>query len=160
MERASALLRHDVAVSDTRFVVNYFRLTPDRRLLFGGGEGYATRFPPDIAAFVRRRMLGVFPQLADVRIEYGWGGTLAITRNRMPCLSRPAPNVFAAGGYSGQGVALANWVGMAIAEAVRGADGIFDMLASVPTPPFPGGPVFADALAALALHWYAMRDRL
>ena len=84
--RARALIRHDEAVADSRFVVNYFRRSADHRLLFGGGESYGYRFPADIAGVVRPRMLGVFPQLADVAIDYAWGGTLAITVDRMPAL--------------------------------------------------------------------------
>lgn len=159
-DRARDLIRDDMAVADSRFVVNYYRLSHDHRLLFGGGEGYATRFPPDIGAFVRRRMLTVFPQLADTRIDYGWGGTLAITLNRMPALMRPAANVFSAGGYSGHGVALANWAGTAMAEAIRGTAERFDTLAAVPTPRLPGGVALGTPLLTLALLWYALRDRI
>ena len=159
-EIARRIIRDDVAVADSRFVVNYFRLSHDRRLLFGGGEGWSTRFPSDLRTFIRRRMLAVFPDLADVRIDYGWGGTLAITRNRLPCFNRFGPRVFAAGGYSGHGVALANWAGMAMAEAVRGTAGRFDLMSSLPVPRLPGGARFGEALLVLALAWYAIRDRV
>ena len=158
--RARSLIRDDVAVADSRFVVNYFRLSHDGRLLFGGGEGWRTRFPADLRSFVRRRMLAVYPDLADARVDFGWGGTLAITRNRLPLLSRFGPRVFAAGGYSGHGVALANWAGMAIAEAVRGTAGRFDVMASLPVPRLPGGARFGEVLLVLALAWFALRDRL
>ncbi len=98
------LIRDNVCVHDTLFVVNYFRLSADGRLLFGGGENYRRGFPRDIAAFVRKPMLKVFPQLAGVGIEYAWGGTLAITVNRMPHIGRLPPNIFFAQGYSGHGV--------------------------------------------------------
>lgn len=159
-ERARALIRDDAAVADTRSVVNYFRLSADHRLLFGGGEGYATRFPRDICAFVRPRMLRLFPQLADVRIDYAWGGTLAITWNRMPVFRRLTPAIFSAGGYSGHGVALSNWAGRAIAEAIQGNSRRFDLLAGVSAPRMPGSIRFGAPLLTLALIWYGIRDRL
>ena len=90
---AARVLARDVAVADSRFVVNYFRLSHDGRLLFGGGESYGYRFPTDIAAKVRKPMSQIFPHLKDVKIDYAWGGTLAITMKRLPYLSRLAPNV-------------------------------------------------------------------
>jgi gamma-glutamylputrescine oxidase len=159
-EAARALIRDDVAVADSRFVVNYFRLSADHRLLFGGGESYGYRFPRDIEALVRPRMLGVFPQLAGAAIDHAWGGTLAITVERLPALRRLAPNVFAAGGYSGHGVALATLAGKLMAEAVQGAAERFDLFASLPQPRFPGGAALRWPLLVLAMSWYAMRDRL
>ncbi|MBS1269258.1 MAG: Gamma-glutamylputrescine oxidoreductase [Gammaproteobacteria bacterium] len=87
-ERARSIIRDDVAVSDSKFVINYFRLSADKRLLFGGGETYSRRFPRDIGGFVRLYMLRIYPQLADAAIDYAWGGTLAITLNRLPHLGR------------------------------------------------------------------------
>jgi gamma-glutamylputrescine oxidase len=158
--RARRVIRDDVAVADTRFVVNYFRLSADGRLLFGGGESYGYRFPRDIAGVVRPRMLAVFPDLADVAIEHAWGGTLAITANRMPAFQRLGPGVFSAAGYSGHGVALATLAGKLIAEAAAGTAGRFDLLASLPQPRFPGGAALRWPLLVLAMSWYAMRDRL
>ena len=104
---ARRINRDDVAVVDSRFVVNYFHLSPDQRLLFGGGENYSARFPRDIAAFVRRPLARVYPELADVAVDFAWGGTLAITLKRMPHFGRDG-HVFWAQGYSGHGVAMAN----------------------------------------------------
>jgi gamma-glutamylputrescine oxidase len=157
---ARALIRGNLAVADSRFVVNYFRLTSDHRLLFGGGESYCWRFPPDIAAVVRPRMLAIFPQLAGARITHAWGGTLAITVNRMPAFQRLAPNLFSAAGYSGHGVALAALAGRMLAEAVRGTAGRLDLLADLPQPRFPGGTALRWPLLVLAMSWYALRDRL
>jgi gamma-glutamylputrescine oxidase len=157
--RAETLIRKGVAVADSKFVVNYFRLSPDGRLLFGGGESYGYRFP-DIAARVRRPMLEVFPDLAEARIEHAWGGTLAITRSRLPCFARPAPNILSASGYSGHGVALATLAGRILAEAVAGQAERFDLMARLPTPPFPGGTALRAPVLALAMSWYALRDRL
>jgi gamma-glutamylputrescine oxidase len=157
--RAETLIRRGVAVADSKFVVNYFRLSPDGRLLFGGGESYGYRFP-DIAATVRRPMAQVFPDLRDVRIDYAWGGTLAITRSRLPCFARPAANILSASGYSGHGVAMATLAGRILAEAIAGQTERFDVLASLPTPPFPGGAALRWPILVLAMTWYSLRDRL
>ena len=158
--RARALIRDDVAVADTKFVVDYFRLSADRRLLFGGGESYADRFPADLGGLVRRHMLRVFPQLADVRIEYAWGGTLAITRNRLPHFARLAPEVLVAHGYSGHGVALATLAGKLIAEAIAGTAERFDVMAGLKVPGFPGGTLLRWPALLLGVAHYALRDRL
>lgn len=158
--RASEVLARDVAVSDDRFVINYFRLSPDGRLLFGGGESYGYRFPKDIRAVVRKPMLKIFPGLADVPLEFAWGGTLAITMQRLPYLARLAPNILTAAGYSGHGVGNAIQAGRLMAEAVRGQSAGFDTFAALPCPPFPGGSAFRNPLLVLAMSWYALRDRL
>lgn len=158
--RARALIRDDVCVHDTRFVVNYFRLSADHRLLFGGGENYRAGFPPDIAAFVRPHLLAVFPQLADVAIDYAWGGALGISRTRLPHLGRLSPNVFFAQGYSGHGISIATLAGKLIAEALAGTAGRFDVLATLPAPPWPGGVLLRWPLLVLGMLYYALRDRL
>ena len=157
---AARILTQDVAVADTKFVVNYFRLSHDKRLLFGGGESYGYRFPSDIAALVRKPMVEIFPHLRDVQIEYAWGGTLAITIRRMPYLVRLAPNILSASGYSGHGVGTATHAGALMAQAVRGQASGFDTMARVPVTPFPGGPALRTPLLMLAMTWYALRDRL
>jgi len=159
-EVARALIRDDVAVADSRFVVNYFRLSPDRRLLFGGGETYSSRFPKDIAGIVRRRMLTIFPQLSAARIDHAWGGTLAITPRRLPYFARLSPNVLVAAGYSGHGVGLATLGGQILAEAVDGTLGRFDVMARLPVPAFPGGRVMRWPTLVAAMSWFALRDRL
>ena len=159
-ERFPEILPRGPAVADDRFVVNYWRLSHDRRMLFGGGESYGYRFPRDIQAVVRPRLAAIYPQLADVRVTHAWGGTLAITRSRMPFLSRLAPNVLSASGYSGHGVAMACLAGRLTAEAMLGQAGRFDVMASLPAAPFPGGVHLRPALLALAMSWFALRDRL
>ncbi|GGE10761.1 gamma-glutamylputrescine oxidase [Gemmobacter megaterium] len=154
-----APLSRPVAVADSRFVVNYWRQTPDGRLLFGGGESYGWRFP-DIPATVRKPMLQVYPQLADARIDHAWGGTLAITPTRNPCFIRPQPNVLSASGYSGHGVALATMAGQIMAEAIAGQTARFDVMARLPTPRFPGGTLLRHPVLVLAMTWFALRDRL
>ncbi len=158
-ERARDVLTEPVAVADTRFVVNYWRLSDDGRLLFGGGESYGYRFP-DIVQTVRKPMLKVYPRLADVKITHAWGGTLAITMNRMPCFARPAAGVLSASGYSGHGVAMATFAGKVLAEAAAGAADRFDVMASLPMPRFPGGAATRSPLLVLAMTWYSLRDRL
>lgn len=158
--RARGIIAQNHAVADSRFVINYFRLTPDHRLLFGGGESYGYRFPADIAAKARRPMLKVFPQLADVSVTHAWGGTLAITMSRLPHLARLAPNILSAGGYSGHGVALATHAGRVLAEAVAGQAGRFDVFADLPQARFPGGPRLRTPLLVLAMLWHSLRDRL
>ncbi|WP_128253579.1 NAD(P)/FAD-dependent oxidoreductase [Falsirhodobacter deserti] len=148
-----------IAAHDTRFVVNYWRMSDDNRLLFGGGESYGYRFP-DIVKTVRKPLLEVYPQLKDARIDYAWGGTLAITMNRMPCFRRVAPNVLSASGYSGHGVAMATLAGRILAEAVAGQAERFDLMARLPQQRFPGGMALRAPLLATAMTWYAMRDRL
>lgn len=157
---AEKVLTRDVAVADSYFVVNYFRLSADKRLLFGGGESYGYRFPSDIAALVRKPMSQIFPHLHDVRIDYAWGGTLAITMKRLPYLARVAPNILSASGYSGHGVGTATHAGQLMALAIRGETDGFDTMARLPVGPFPGGPALRSPLLALAMSWYAMRDRL
>ncbi|MFV1465684.1 MULTISPECIES: NAD(P)/FAD-dependent oxidoreductase [unclassified Phaeobacter] len=154
------VLARDVAVADSKFVVNYFRLSHDGRLLFGGGESYGYRFPSDIAATVRKPMVQIFPHLRDVKIDYAWGGTLAITMKRMPYLVRLAPNVLSASGYSGHGVGTATHAGQLMAQAIAGESDGFDTMARVPAPAFPGGTAMRSPLLALAMTWYALRDRI
>jgi len=157
---AETIIRSNAAVSDSRFVVNYFRKTPDGRLLFGGGENYRTGFPSDIAGVVRKNLAKVYPRLAGVPITHAWGGTLGITLSRMPFVGEVAPGVRVASGYSGQGVMLAPYVGRLLGEAAMGETGPIELLSRVPTPPFPGGRLLRWPLTVAGLSWYALRDRL
>jgi gamma-glutamylputrescine oxidase len=159
-ERARALIANGAAVADSRFVVNYFRITPDHRLLFGGGENYRYRFPRDIVAFVRPHVLRIFPQLAGVRFDYAWGGTLGITPNRMPLVRELQPGLINASGFSGLGVLIAPYTGKAVAEALCGERASFELLGRVPVPVFPGGPALRWPTLVAAMSFYALRDRL
>lgn len=158
--RARALIPEDVAAADSRFVVNYWRLSADGRMLFGGGESYGYRFPRDITALARPRMLAIYPGLADLAITHAWGGTLGITVTRMPAFQRLGPGLFSAAGYSGHGVAMATLAGRILAEAVGGTLERFDLFADLPTPAFPGGASLRWPLLVLAMSWYGLRDRL
>ncbi|MCX7559188.1 FAD-binding oxidoreductase [Sulfitobacter sp. F26204] len=159
-DRVKDVLPRDVAVADSRFVVNYFRMSHDGRLLFGGGETYGYKFPIDIAAKVRKPMSVVFPQLKNVKIDYAWGGTLAITMKRLPYMARVGRNILSASGYSGHGVGTATHAGMLMARAIQGDSDGFDTMSLIPTPAFPGGSALRTPLLTLAMSWYAMRDRL
>lgn len=159
-EDADLIIRSNAAVSDTRFVVNYFRKTPDGRLLFGGGENYSPWFPDNLAAFVRKRMLKVYPRLHDAQITHAWGGTLGITMSRAPFVRELAPGVRVATGYSGQGVVLAPWCGRLLALAAVGETEGFDLLTRLPTPAFPGGRLLRWPALVAGMSWYALRDRL
>ncbi len=159
-ERKNSIVRDDISVADTKFVVDYFRFAADRRFLFGGGETYSRRFPSDIKSFARKYMLRVFPQLEDLRIDYAWGGTLAITLNRVPHFGRLHPNVFFAQGYSGHGIALATFAGKLIAEAISGTAERFDVMANLHVPAFPGGTLLRWPGLVAGMLYYSLRDRL
>jgi gamma-glutamylputrescine oxidase len=157
---ARRLIRDDASMSDTRFVINYWKLSADNRLLFGGGESYTRRFPKDIAGFVRPHMLGIYPELEATRIDYAWGGTLAVTLNRMPAFGRVSPRVFYAHGYSGHGVPIATLAGKLLGEAIAGTAERFDIMAQVPSPRFPGGTLLRWPGLVAGMLFYSLRDRL
>ncbi len=159
-EAAERLVRDRLAVSDSRFVVYYFRITPDDRLLFGGGETYSYQFPKDIAGMVRGHLLRVFPQLKDTRIEHAWGGTLAITTSRLPYVREIEPGLFNASGFSGQGIVVAPFTGKALADAIGGDRRAFNLLEQFPVQRFPGGKYLRWPVLVAAMSWFALRDRL
>jgi gamma-glutamylputrescine oxidase len=150
----------DLCMYDAKFVVNYWKLSGDGRLLFGGGENYTRRFPADIKSFVRKYLLQLYPTAKDLRIAYGWGGTLAVTMNRMPCFGRLQPNVWYAMGYSGHGVQMATLAGKLIAEALAGTAERFDVMAGLPSPSFPGGTLLRWPGLVAGMLYHALRDRL
>ncbi len=159
-ERAHRLILNNAAVSDMNWVLDYFRRTADDRLLFGGRVTYSGFDPSRIAATTRRRMLNVFPQLADVRIEHAWGGYLDITMNRAPHFGRLAPNVYFLQGFSGHGIALAGMAGKLLAEAVAGEAERFDVFSRIPHRDFPGGPLLRRPALVLAMLYYRLKDLL
>lgn len=159
-ERAAALLPQDYAVSDLKFVLDYFRRSPDHRLLFGGRVSYSKLQPPNLKASMRRAMLRVFPQLAEVPIESAWGGFVGITMERTPDIGRVTPNIYYAQGFSGQGVALTAIAGRVVAEAIAGQAERYDLFARLPHRPFPGGPLLRTPTLVLAMLWYRLQDLL
>jgi gamma-glutamylputrescine oxidase len=157
---AERLIRDRRAVSDSRFVVNYFRITPDDRLLFGGGETYSYQIPRDIAGVVRPHILRIFPQLKDTRIEHAWAGTVAITMARLPFVREIEPGFFNASGFSGQGIVIAPFAGKALADAIGGDRRVFNLLEQFPVRRFPGGKLLRWPVLVAAMSWYALRDHL
>lgn len=158
--RARALIRDDCCVCATKFVVDYYRFSADHRLLFGGGETYSFEEPRNIKAFVRRYMLDVFPQLADVRVDYAWSGRLAVTMDRLPHFGRLGRSGFFVQGFSGSGVVLAQLAGRLMAEAVAGSAERFDVFARLPHRSFPGGRFLRKPLLVAGMLYYALKDRL
>jgi gamma-glutamylputrescine oxidase len=148
-----------VAVADSRFVVNYFWQDGAGRLIYGGGESYGRRYPRDIAGRVRRNLARVYPQLADVAFTHAWGGTLAVTATRLPLVTELEPKLWAAGGYSGHGLALSGLVGQVLAEAARGDRRRLRVLGQLPVPALPGGRWLGGAMTTAGMAWMAARDR-
>jgi gamma-glutamylputrescine oxidase len=155
----AALIPNDVAVSDSRFVVNYYRRTADGRLLFGGGERYTPDPPRDIPGFVRPYLEATFPQLRGVPISHGWGGLVSVTTTRLPHLGRDGPVLFAHG-YSGMGVLFSTLAGKLLIEAISGDGERFDRFAALEPSPFPGGVRLRAPIHVLAMLWFAFRDRI
>jgi gamma-glutamylputrescine oxidase len=158
--RITQLIRENVAVTDSNFVLDYFRRSADHRLLFGGRVSYSGADAFDTARATRKRMLKVFPQLADARIEYAWGGYVDITMSRAPDFNRLAPNVYYLQGFSGHGIALTGIAGRLVAEAISGHAERFDLFTKLKHRNFPGGPILRTPALVLAMLWYRMRDLL
>jgi gamma-glutamylputrescine oxidase len=159
LRNAAELIPSNAAISDSRFVVNYYRLTADNRLLYGGRERYSPSAPGDIGSFVRPRIEETFPSLKGVAIENAWGGLVSITMSRLPHLAREG-NVLIAQGYSGLGAILSTLTGKLVAEEISGPSERFARFASVAPARFPGGPALRGPLHVLGMLWYAFRDRL
>ena len=159
--QAHELLPQNMAVCDQRVTVDYYRLSADRRLLFGGACHYSGRDPQDIAAYMQPKMLEVFPQLAGARIDYQWGGMIGIGANRLPQIGRlkDQPNVFYAQAYSGHGVNATHLAGKLLAEAISGQHSSgFELFAKVPHMTFPGGKHLRSPLLALGMLWHRLKE--
>lgn len=157
---AASLVPGNEAVADINFVLNYFRLSSDHRLLFGGRVSYSGLDPLNIGTAMHRTMSRIFPQLAFSKPAYAWGGHVAITVNRLPHLGRLAPTVYFAHGYSGHGIALSGMAGKVLAEAIAGQAERFDVFARVPHASFPGGTWLRTPALVLAMAWHRLRDLL
>jgi gamma-glutamylputrescine oxidase len=155
---ARALLPRNTAVTDINWVLDYFRRSSDDRLLFGGRVSYSGRDPFDTARATRRRMLAVFPQLKDVRIQHAWGGYVDITMNRAPDFGRLDPDVYYLQGFSGHGIALTGLAGKLVAEAIAGSAERFDVFARIPHREFPGGRLLRTPALVLAMLYYRIKD--
>ncbi|MGL4575500.1 MAG: NAD(P)/FAD-dependent oxidoreductase [Burkholderiaceae bacterium] len=158
--RADALIKDRAAVCDTQFVLDYYRVTGDDRMLFGGRVSYSTRSPANLKETMRAKMLRVFPQLADVAADFAWGGFVDISMNRAPDFGRVAPDVLYLQGFSGHGVALTGIAGKLAAEVVAGQAERFDLLARIKHQSFPGGDLLRMPALVLGMAYYRLRDYL
>ncbi|MDH4871499.1 FAD-binding oxidoreductase [Pseudomonas sp. BN515] len=160
-ELARELLPQNMAVCDQRVALDYYRLSADNRLLFGGACHYSGRDPADIGAYMQPKMLKVFPQLENVRIDYQWGGMIGIGANRLPQIGKlpDQPNVYFAQAYSGHGLNATHLAGQLLAEAICGEQSNgFDVFSKVPHITFPGGRHLRSPLLALGMLWYRMKE--
>ncbi|OIN45254.1 FAD-dependent oxidoreductase [Pseudomonas azotoformans] len=158
---AQQLIPQNLALCDQKVGLDYYRLSADRRLLFGGACHYSGRDPADIAAYMRPKMLKVFPQLAQTAIEFQWGGKIGITANRFPQVGRlkQYPNVFYAQGYSGHGLNVTHWCARLLAEGIHaGVSSGLDIFSQVPHMTFPGGKALRSPLLALGMMWFRLRE--
>ena len=157
---AHALLHSQAAVADINWILDYFRLTADRRMLFGGRVSYSAMDPPRLTESMRRRMVRVFPPLNDVKVDYTWGGLLDITMSRAPDFGRLEPNIFYLQGFSGHGMSLTGLGGKLIAEAIAGTAERFDVFSRIPHRDFPGGRLLRRPSLVVAMLYYRLRDML
>jgi gamma-glutamylputrescine oxidase len=169
-ELAQSLIPSRAAVSDTNVVLDYFRLTPDHRLLFGGGISYSTVTPRRLAARMQRRMAATFPALKDVAVEHVWGGFVDVSMNRAPDFGRlgdargrdasGTSNIYYVQGFSGHGLALAGLAGQLVAQAIDGDASRFDVFARIRHRPFPGGPLLRMPALVAGMAYYRLKDLL
>ncbi len=150
----------DLAVCDPNFVLEYFRLSADKRLLFGGRINYFGSDPEVIKKNLRPRLLKIYPQLANVGIDYAWGGTIGVPINRVPQLGRISPTIFYCQGYSGHGVNVTHLAGQILADAIAGTFERFDLFANVKPLVVPGAHLFSKPMVALGMLYYQIKDRL
>jgi gamma-glutamylputrescine oxidase len=159
-DTARSITRSDLALSDSQFVVNYWKLSADNRLLFGGGETYREQFPQDIEALVRPYLLQRYPHLAGAKITHAWGGRLAITRNRLPHVGYLNDQIYFAHGFSGHGLSMGTYSGCAIARAIGGDSEMLKPLMELNTKDFPGGRALRWPMMAAGMLYYSLRDKL
>ena len=156
---ADELIPSDACVEDIRYILDYYRLSADKRMLFGGGTVYGGTDPADIAAKIRPNMEKVFPQLKGVKVDFAWSGNIAISFSRMPQMGELHPRIKFAHGYCGHGVTGSHLFGQILAEAVKGNTAEFERFKAIPWIPFPGGRTFRVPYSVAGSWWYALRDR-
>ena len=162
-EVAAKLIPTKAAVCDSNFVLDYFRFAADhlsdsQRMIYGGRVSYSAMTPPNLTASMQARMAETFPQLANTKVEYTWGGFVDITMNRAPDFGRLAPNIYYLQGFSGHGVALTGLAGKLVAEAISGQAERLDLMARIPHHDFPGGKLLRTPALILGMAWYQLRD--
>ena len=151
---------HDLAVCDPNYILEYFRLSADKRLLFGGRFTYFGSDPEIIKKNLIPRMLKIYPQLTAIKFDFGWGGTIGVTANRVPQMGRLAPNIIYSQGYSGHGVNVTHLAGQIMADTVAGTLERFDIFANIKPTWIPGQHLFRNQMVALGMAYYKMVDRL
>ena len=154
------LIPNNRAICDPRTALDYYRLTADGRLLFGGLSNYTGREPSNLFATMQTKIHKVFPQLQGVELEYGWSGQMGIGINRMPQLGRLGGNVYYVQAYAGHGVAPTHIMGRIIAEMIAGQAQRFDIFGKIKHHPFPGGRLLRTPSFALAMLYYKLKDEL
>lgn len=159
-EFAHTLLPQDACVEDIRYILDYYRLSGDKRMLFGGGTVYGGADPSDIKSKLQKNMIKVFPQLKNAKIDYAWSGNFALSFSRVPQMGRIGNNTYFAHGYSGHGVTGSHTFGRILSEAIDGDLTRFDVFEKVPWYPFPGGRMFRVPYSMAGSWWYGLRDRL
>lgn len=159
-ETAAGINPDNLAVYDTRFVLDYYRLTADKRLLFGGGANYSGRDAANVEAELRPRLERTFPRLQGIGIEFQWQGMAGIVINRIPQLGKLSDNVYYAQGYSGHGIATSHIVGQIMADAVSGTLEAFDAFASVKHWRVPLSDRLGNTLLAAGMWYYQLLEKL
>jgi len=157
---ASTLIPNGYCVEDCNYKLDYYRITGDNRLLFGGGVTYGGGDPNSIEHFLRRHLERTFPQLKGIKFDYAWGGDFLLTMSRLPQFGRLNDSIYYAQGYSGHGVTTTHLAGKVIAEALKGDATRFDTFASLKHLPFPGGRMFRVPYTAIGAFYYGLRDKL
>ena len=158
-ELAKSLLPQDYCVEDCNYLLDYYRLSADNRLIFGGGVVYGARDPANIEAIIRPNLIKTFPQLKDVKIDFAWTGNFLLTLSRLPQVGRIGENIYYSQGCSGHGVTYTHLAGKVLAETLRGQAERFDAFASLPHYPFPGGDLFRIPFTAIGAWYYTLRDK-
>jgi gamma-glutamylputrescine oxidase len=158
-EMVKRLLPTDTCVEDIRYILDYYRLSADNRMLFGGGTVYGGADPKDIEAKLRKNMNKVFPELANAKIEHAWSGNFALSFSRVPQMGRLNNNTYFAHGYSGHGVTGSHTFGRILAEAINGDASRYDVFEKVPYIPFPGGRMFRVPYAMIGSWYYGFKDK-
>ena len=159
-EVARALIPNGYCVEDCNYKLDYFRVTADHRLLYGGGVTYGGGDPVSIERFLRPHIERIFPQLKGITFDFKWGGDFLLTMSRLPQFGRLTDQIYYAQGYSGHGVTTTHLAGRLIAEAIKGSAERFDAFASLKHFPFPGGRLFRAPYTAVGALYYGLRDRL
>ena len=153
-------LRKDVAVCDSRTALDYYRLSADKRMLFGGLSNYTGLEPANVTEIMRAKMINVFPALKNVSIEYKWSGQMAMSIRRIPQMGRLQGNVLYVGGYSGHGLAPTHMMGRIIAEAIDGNTERFDIMSKIFHYPWPGGKLLRRPAMAAGMMFYKLMDMI